>query len=154
MTASLTLTQVQILSPSTSCLVPASAGSVLSSGDPAVNTTLASPNPHSAYVPGNCQCGCACCVVINAVEKSRAEGATASGQRWEEGLELHTEEGVKEGPSEKVTQIPDCTQHSAGGGGTFKIEIKIFLWKEVYLFLGSRVSRERLTLLRSVAMAL
>ena len=116
MTASLTLTQVQILSPSTSCLVHARAGSVPSSGDPAVNTRPTSPNPHSAYVPGNCQCGCACCVVINAVEKSRAEGGMASGQRWEDGLELHTEGGVKEGPSEKVTQIPDCTQHSGRGG--------------------------------------
>ena len=48
------------------------------------------------------------------MERSRAERGTASGQRRAEGLELHPEEGVKEGPPEKVTQILDCTWHSGG----------------------------------------
>lgn len=53
-------------------------------------------------------------MVVNAAERSRAERGTASGQRRAEGLELHPEEGVKEGPPEKVTQILDCTWHSGG----------------------------------------
>ena len=117
-TASLTITQVQILSPSTSCLVPASAGSVLSSGNPAVNTSPAALIP--AVPTGRLRvwvcllCGDQCC----GEEQSRRENG-----KWPEvgrGASTAHGGGGQEGSSEKVTQIPDCTQH--GGGELLKLK--------------------------------
>lgn len=91
-TASLALTQVQIHSSNTFYLELTNAYHLLPTNASSQHwrhrsehTAPTSPNPPSTYILGNCVCGCVCCVVISAMEKSKAGRGMGSGQRWERG---------------------------------------------------------------------